>query len=325
MTSDRLRVLLTRRWPEAAENYLAERYDVTHNREDTPMTADELARAFEAYDVICPTVSDNIDTDVIGAAPLRTRLLANFGVGFDHIDIAACKAAKIAVTNTPGVLTDATADLAMTLMLMAARRAGEGERELRDGRWTGWRPTHLMGRELSGKSLGLVGFGRIAQATAHRAHHGFGMKILYYSRSAATPEIERNLSAKRLDTLEDLLRQSDVTSLHVPGGAETKNMIGATEIASMKPGAILVNTARGGVIDHDVLAAALKSGALGAAGLDVYPAEPAVPPSLLALDKAVLLPHLGSATVETREAMGLRAAANVDAFASGSPLPDRIA
>lgn len=325
MTSDRLRVLLTRRWPEAAESYLAERYDVTLNPEDTPMSAEALAQAFDAYDVICPTVSDTIDTSAIGSSPRRTRLLANFGVGFDHIDIDACKKAKIAVTNTPGVLTDATADLAVTLMLMTARRAGEGERELRDGRWTGWRPTHLMGRELSGKSLGLVGFGRIAQATAHRAHHGFGMKILYYSRSAATAETEKNLSAKRVETLEELLRQSDVISLHVPGGAETKNMIGAKEIAFMKPGAILINTARGGVIDHDALAAALQSGALGAAGLDVYPAEPAVPPSLLALDNAVLLPHLGSATVETREAMGLRAATNVDAFASGSPFPDRIA
>ncbi|WP_375203374.1 2-hydroxyacid dehydrogenase [Hyphococcus sp.] len=325
MTSDRLRVLLTRRWPEAAESYLAERYDVTFNPEDTLMSADALAQAFDAYDVICPTVSDNIDTSVIGSSPRRTRLLANFGVGFDHIHIDACKKAKIAVTNTPGVLTDATADLAMTLILMTARRAGEGERELRDGRWTGWRPTHLIGRELSGKALGLVGFGRIAQATAHRAHHGFGMKILYYSRSATTAETEKNLSAKRMETLEELLRQSDVISLHVPGGAETKNMIGAKEIAFMNPGAILINTARGGVIDHDALAAALKSGALAAAGLDVYPAEPAVPPSLLALDNAVLLPHLGSATVETREAMGLRAAANVDAFASGSPLPDRIA
>ncbi|MFC2950429.1 2-hydroxyacid dehydrogenase [Marinicaulis aureus] len=325
MTAKRLRVLVTRRWPEAAEHYLTERYEVTLNAEDAPMSPARLAQAFDEYDVICPTVSDKIDADIIGAAPRLTRLLANFGVGFDHIDIAACKAANVAVTNTPGVLTDATADLAMALILTAARRTGEGERELRDGRWSGWRPTHLMGRSLSGKTLGLVGFGRIAQATAHRAHHGFGMNILYYSRSAAAPDVERGLGANRMATLEELLRRSDVVSLHVPGGAETSNMIGAKEIAAMKPGAILVNTARGGVIDHDALAAALKSGALSAAGLDVYPAEPVVPASLLGLENVVLLPHLGSATVETREAMGLRAAANVNAFASGSPLPDRIA
>ena len=325
MTAERLRVLVTRRWPDAAEQYLAERYDVTLNAEDAAMSPAQLAQAFDAYDIICPTVSDKIDAGVIGSAPRRTRLLANFGVGFDHIDIAACKTANVAVTNTPGVLTDATADLAMALILTAARRTGEGERELRDGRWSGWRPTHLMGRSLSGKTLGLVGFGRIAQATAHRAHHGFGMNILYYSRSAAAQDIQKKLGAKRMASLEELLHQSDVVSLHVPGGAETNNMIGAKEIASMKPGAILVNTARGGVIDHEALAAALESGALGAAGLDVYPAEPIVPASLLALENVVLLPHLGSATEETREAMGLRAASNVDAFASGSPLPDRIA
>lgn len=325
MTAERLRVLVTRRWPDAAENYLAERYEVTLNPDDEAMSPGQLTQAFDDYDVICPTVSDKIDAGVIGSTPRRTLLLANFGVGFDHIDIAACKTANIAVTNTPGVLTDATADLAMTLMLTAARRTGEGERELRDGRWSGWRPTHLMGRSLSGKTLGLVGFGRIAQATAHRAHHGFGMNILYYSRSAATQDTEKKVGAKRIESLEDLFQQSDVVSLHVPGGTETANMIGGKEIASMRPGAILINTARGGVIDHDALATALKSGALSAAGLDVYPAEPIVPAPLLGLENVVLLPHLGSATRETREAMGLRAAANIDAFAFGSPLPDRIA
>ncbi len=320
----RLRLLVTRRWPKAAERYLAERYDAAFNHDDAPITQKVLSQAFDDYDVICATVSDRIDAAVIGDAPRRARLLANFGVGYDHIDLASCKAAGVAVTNTPGVLTDATADLAMTLMLMAARRAGEGERELRAGKWTGWRPTHLMGRQLSGKVLGLVGFGRIAQATAKRAHHGFGMDILYYSRSAAPENIEKSLNAKRMKSLEELMRSSDVVSLHVPGGAETHNMIGLKELAAMKRGAILVNTARGGVVDHEALAATLKSGRIAAAGLDVYPAEPEIPAKLLQLENAVLLPHLGSATEETREAMGLRAAKNVDAFAAGAPLPDRV-
>ncbi|WP_428410288.1 2-hydroxyacid dehydrogenase [Hyphococcus sp.] len=324
MTEKRLRLLVTRRWPEAAESYLAERYDAVFNSNDGPMTQEALSQAFDAYDVICPTVSDKIDAAIIGTAPQRTRLLANFGVGYDHIDLAACKTAGVAVTNTPGVLTDATADLAMTLMLMAARRAGEGERELRAGNWTGWRPTHLTGRQLSGKVLGLVGFGRIAQAVAKRAHHGFGMDILYYSRSVAQEAVEKDLSAKRVNSLEALLEQSDVVSLHVPGGAETQNMIGAEQIAAMKRSAILINTARGGVIDHDALALALKSGVIATAGLDVYPAEPKIPAELLEMENIVLLPHLGSATVETREAMGMRAAKNVDAFAAGAPLPDRV-
>lgn len=324
MTKNRLRVLITRRWPTPVEQYLAERYDMTFNQNDTAMTAGDLHNAFDDYDVICPTVSDKIDASVIGAAARRTRLLANFGVGFDHIDIAACKSAGITVSNTPGVLTDATADLALTLMLMASRRAGEGERELRAGQWTGWRPTHMLGKLLTGKTLGLVGFGRIAQATAKRAHDGFGMNILYFSRSSGPENAVQALGATRCETLNELLQQSDVVSLHIPGGAETQNLIGSTELASMKYDAILINTARGGVVDHDALASALTSGSLFAAGLDVYPEEPAIPEALRALRNVVLLPHLGSATEETRTAMGIRAAANVDAFASGEALPDSI-
>lgn len=322
--SDKLRILLTRRWPAAVERCLGERFDVVFNETDEPMTADALRRAFDDYDVVCPTVSDTMDAVVIGDAKRRAGLIANYGVGFDHIDIDACRKIGLPVTNTPGVLTDATADLAVTLMLMAARRAGEGERELRSGRWTGWRPTHLLGRSVTGKTLGLVGFGRIAQATARRAHFGFCMKIVYFSRSEGPADVVAGLDARRADTLSDLLAQSDVVSLHVPGGAETSGMIGADELSRMKPGAILVNTARGGVIDHDALAQSLASGALGGAGLDVYPDEPAVPTSLLALENAVLSPHLGSATQETREAMGMRAVANVEAYAAGAPLPDRV-
>jgi lactate dehydrogenase-like 2-hydroxyacid dehydrogenase len=297
---------------------------VVLNPDDKPLGAADLARAMGEFDVLCPTVSDRIDASAIGGGG-RVRLIANYGVGFDHIDLAAAKAKGIAVTNTPGVLTDATADIAMTQLLMAARRAGEGERELRDGRWTGWRPTHLIGSALKGKVLGLVGMGRIAVATARRARHGFGMRIAYYGRHVCDPAVEAELGADFFPELHGLLRASDFVSLHVPGGAETANMIDAAAIAAMKPGSYLINTARGGVLDHEALADALNRGHLAGAGLDVFPHEPEVPDALLGLENVVLLPHLGSATSETRIAMGMKALANIEAFAKGEPLPDRIA
>ncbi len=229
------------------------------------------------------------------------------------------------VSNTPGVLTDATADIALTLLLMAARRAGEGERELREGRWSGWRPTHLIGSALNGKVLGLVGMGRIAVATARRAKHGFGMKIAYYGRRECDPAVAAELDAKFYPDLHALLGAADFVSLHVPGGAETANLIDAAALAAMKQGGYLVNTARGGIVDHAALAEALGSGRLAGAGLDVYPHEPQVPQALLELENVVLLPHLGSANGETRVAMGMKALANVEAFAAGAPLPDRVA
>lgn len=317
-----MRVLVTRRWPEPVERALAERFDVVLNDGDRPLSQSELASAMGEFDVLAPTVSDRIDAEVIAGGE-RCRLIANYGVGFDHIEIAAAKAKGIAVTNTPGVLTDATADLALTLILMAARRAGEGERELRAGNWSGWRPTHLIGSALKDKVLGVVGFGRIGQATAERAKHGFGMRIAYYARS---PKKEAEaLGAEYFPTLPDLLAKSDFVSLHVPGGAETENLIDAKALARMKSGSFLINTARGGVVNHQALADALKSGHLAGAGLDVYPNEPEVPKALLDLENVVLLPHLGSANAETREAMGMRALANIEAFVAGKTLPDRVA
>lgn len=319
-----MRILVTRRWPAEVERALQDKFEVTLNATDRPLSQAELARAMGEYDVLCPTVSDKIDADVMTGS-CRVKLIANYGVGFDHIDLGAAKARDIAVTNTPGVLTDATADIALTLLLMAARRAGEGERELRDGRWSGWRPTHLIGSALKGKVLGLVGMGRIAIATARRAKHGFGMKIAYYGRRECEPEIAAELGAEFYPSLHTLLRGSDFVSLHVPGGAATANLIDAEAIAQMKPGSYLINTARGGIVDHDALADALDSGHLAGAGLDVYPHEPQVPRALLGLENVVLLPHLGSANAETRIAMGMKALANVEAFASDTPLPDRIA
>jgi lactate dehydrogenase-like 2-hydroxyacid dehydrogenase len=320
----RLRVLVTRRWPAEVERALAERFDAVLNEADEPLSQAELARAMDEFDVLCPTVSDRIDAAVIGAGH-RVRLIANYGVGFDHIDLAAAKAKHIAVSNTPGVLTDATGDIAMTLLLMAARRAGEGERELRSGQWSGWRPTHMVGSALKGKVLGLVGMGRIAIATARRAKHGFGMRIAYYGRRECEPAVAAELEAEFHDDLHRLLAASDFVSLHVPGGAETANLIDSAALAAMKPGAYLINTARGGIVDHGALAEALRSGRLAGAGLDVYPQEPHVPEALLGLENAVLLPHLGSANAETRIAMGMKALANVKAFAKDEPLPDRVA
>lgn len=303
---------------------MQERFDTVLNGTDRPFNSTELAQAATEFDVLCPTVSDRIDAAVISGGD-RLKLIANYGVGFDHIDIAAAKAKGIAVSNTPGVLTDATADIAMTLLLMAARRAGEGERELRAGQWTGWRPTHLIGSSLKGKVLGLVGMGRIAMATARRARYGFGMRIAYYGRRECDPAIAAELEAEFFPDLRALLGASDFVSLHVPGGAQTANLIDGAALAAMKPGSYLINTARGGVVDHAALAEALRSGWLAGAGLDVYPQEPRVPEALLEIENVVLLPHLGSADAETRIAMGMKAMANVEAFAKGEPLPDRVA
>lgn len=319
-----MRVLVTRRWPDEVERALRERFEVVLNEADRALNAAELAQAMGEFDVICPTVSDKIDAEVIDGGD-RVKLIANYGVGFDHIDLAAARAKGIAVTNTPGVLTDATADIAMTLLLMAARRAGQAERELRAGRWRGWRPTHLIGSSLKDKVLGLVGMGRIAIATARRAHHGFGMRIAYYARRECDPAVAEELEAAFHPELISLLGASDFVSLHVPGGTETAKLIDAAALAAMQPGSYLINTARGGIVDHDALAEALRSGQLAGAGLDVYPHEPQVPEALLDLENAVLLPHLGSANIETRIAMGMKALANIEAFARGEPMPDRIA
>lgn len=324
ITSQRPRLLVTRRLPEAVEAHLSARFEADFNADDTPLGRAALADAMTRYDAILPTITDRLDAELLAVPGATVRILGNFGAGFEHIDLAAARAAGIAVTNTPDALTDATADLAILLMLMAARRAGEGERELRDGRWTGWRPTHLIGQGVTAKTLGLVGFGRIAQATAKRAR-AFGMRIRYVSRTRASETIEAACDATPADTLEALAAEADVLSLHVPGGAATRHLIDAPLLARMKPHAILINTARGPVVDEAALAEALTQGRLSAAGLDVYEREPAVHPALLACERAVLLPHLGSATIETRTAMGMQAAASLEAFFDGREPPNRVA
>ena len=321
----RPKVLLTRRWPSPVEHRLAERYDVWINQADEPLGADALADALKTQDAVCPTVSDVLDAAVLecsrgGAA----KILGNYGVGVNHIDLEAARGLGLVVTNTPDVLTDATAELAILLMLMAARRAGEGERELRGGRWIGWRPTHMVGAQVTGKTLGVIGFGRIGQAAARKAHHGLGMRILYHSRRRADPQVEAETNAVFCETLDELLAEADVVSLHMPGGAETRHLIDARRLSLMKPSAILINTARGPVVDEAALTAALAERRIAAAGLDVYEREPAVTPGLVALENVVLLPHLGSATAETRIAMGMKVADNLDAFFDGREPPDRV-
>lgn len=319
----RPRVIVTRRWPAAAEAELGRRFDVVLNEADRPFSRAELARALEEADALCPTVTDRVDAELLSTPGLRTRLIANIAVGYNNIDVAAAARAGIAVTNTPGVLTDCTADLAMTLILMTARRAGEGERELRAGDWQQWSPTHLLGRKVTGRTLGIIGAGRIGLATAARAHHGFGMKILLHSRSAVAAAERAALDAQQCG-FEELLARSDFVSLHCPSTAETRHLIDAAALARMQSHAILVNTARGDVVDEAALVAALGDGVIGGAGLDVYEREPEVSPGLLGLPNVTLLPHMGSATEETRTAMGLCAVSNVTAFFAGEPLPNRV-
>jgi lactate dehydrogenase-like 2-hydroxyacid dehydrogenase len=324
-SSSRPRVLATRRWPDAAEQKLDAHFDVVRNDSDVPLSRADLAQAMCEFDALAPTITDKIDAEMIGQPDRRVKIIASFGVGFEHIDIGAAKDAGVVVTNTPGVLTDATADIALTLLLMAARRAGEGERELRAGKWIGWRPTHLLGHALKGRTLGLVGFGRIGQATAERAHHGFGMKIAYFARREAPTDISGPLDAVWYPDLGELLATSDFVSLHVPGGPETRHLIDAAAFERMQDHAILINTARGDVVDEKALVTALRDGVIAGAALDVYQGEPNVSPDLIALENAVLLPHLGSATTETRNAMGFKVIDNLIAWFGGETPPNRIA
>jgi lactate dehydrogenase-like 2-hydroxyacid dehydrogenase len=261
---------------------------------------------------------------VLAAQPLRTRILANYGVGFNHIDTAAAQARGLVVTNTPDVLTDDTADDAVMLMLMVARRAGEGERQVRAGAWTGWRPTHLLGTRVSGKTLGLIGLGRIGRAVAHRAHHGFGMRVLFHDPVPPPVAVLAELGAEPRASVDDVLREADFVSIHSPATPATRHLIDARRLALMKPGAFLINTARGDIVDEAALVAALKRGTIAGAALDVYEREPEVTRDLLAMEQVVLFPHLGSATSETRVAMGLRALENLKAFFAGLPPRDRV-
>ncbi|WAR46478.1 2-hydroxyacid dehydrogenase [Methylomonas rapida] len=319
------KVLVSRRWPASVEAKLQQLYDVTLNLDDHPFSADEFKYALQHYDAVCPTVCDSLPAEVLNVPNKRCKILGNFGVGYNHIDIAAAKQQGLIVTNTPGVLTESTADIAMTLLLMSARRGAEGDRLVRSGQWTGWCPTQLMSSDVTGATLGLIGFGRIAQAMARKAHHGFDMKILYFKPTPADQAVVEDLQAIRCDSLEELLPQCDYVSLHCPGGSDTRHLINAERLSLMKPSAHLINTARGDVVDSQALIEALQERRIAGAGLDVYENEPNIDPGFLTLDNVSLLPHLGSATIATRTAMGEKVLANLQAYFAGEELPDRVA
>jgi lactate dehydrogenase-like 2-hydroxyacid dehydrogenase len=323
--TERPTVVVTRRLPGEVEDELNRDFDARLNRDDRPLGPAGLQEALRTADALLCTVTDRLTADILAAEPLRARLLANFGVGFNHIDIAAAKARGLAVSNTPDVLTEATADIAMTLLLMVTRRAGEGERHVRCGAWTGWRPTHMMGTQVSGKTLGLVGMGRIARAVARRAHAGFGMRVIFHDPYPPSAAEAAALGAEPRERVEQVLGEADFVSLHCPATPETRHLMNRERLAQMRRSAFLINTARGDVVDEAALVEALSDGTIAGAGLDVFEREPQISPALLAMENVVLLPHLGSATTETRIAMGRRAVENLRLFFSGAPLRDPVA
>ncbi|CUH76234.1 Glycerate dehydrogenase [Tritonibacter multivorans] len=315
------RVLITRPMTEAVTARAVSEFSAEIRAATTPMTRAEIVASLQDYDLVVPTLGDLFTAEVFAAAPNpRCRLLANFGVGYNHIDVAAAQAAGVAVSNTPGAVTDATADIALTLMLMTARRAGEGERLVRSGAWQGWHPTQMLGMHLTGKRLGVVGLGRIGDAIARRAHFGFGMEIAYVARSPKAT----TYPAERAADLRALAATVDVLVLAVPGGDDTRHLINADVLAAMKPSALLINIARGEVVDEAALIAALETGQIAGAGLDVYEFEPKVPEALRAMEQVTLLPHLGTATEEVRSAMGHMALDNLAAHLTGRDLPNRV-
>ena len=318
-------VVVTRRLPARVEERPGLEFEVRLNADDHAFSSAELEEALRSADALLPTVSDRLTAQVLAAEPLRTRVIANYGVGFNHIDIAAAQARGLVVTNTPDVLTDDTADEAILLMLMVARRAGEGERHVRAGAWTGWRPTHMLGTRVSGKTLGLIGLGRIGRAVAHRARHGFDMRVIFHDPYPPPAAVVTELGAVPRTTVADVLREADFVSLHSPATPETRHLIDARRLGLMKRSAFLINNARGDIVDEAALVTALNQRTIAGAGLDVYEREPTVTAELLALENVVLLPHLGSATQETRVAMGLRALENLTAFFAGAPPRDRVA
>jgi len=317
------KVIVTRRLPMPIEQRMAELFRTTLNPRDIPMDRAALAAAMADCDVLVPTLSDQIDSELIAAAGPSLKLIANFGNGVDHIDLKAARAKGIIVTNTPGVLTQDAADMAMALLLCVPRRLVEGERLVRSGSWSGWSPTSMLGHRIHGKTLGIVGMGRIGQAIALRAR-GFGLSIRYHNRHRLPDVVERAVDATFDESLDDLLGASDFVSINCPHNAETHNLIDTACIAQMRPGACLINVARGEIVDEGALVDALESGRIAGAGLDVHAHEPAVDQRLLALPNVVLLPHMASATIEAREATGEKVIANIRMWSDGHRPPDQV-
>ena len=316
-------VIITRKLPEPIETRMMELFDTRLNADDLPFGESELVEAFGEADIVVPTVTDRIDRKIIDAAGPALKLIASFGTGIDHIDLDAAHERGIVVTNTPGVLTEETADMTMAIILAVARRLIEGERMIREGRWEGWGPTLLLGQRLSGKRLGIIGMGRIGQAVARRAR-GFGLSIHYHNRNRVHPEIEAELEATYWESLDQMLARMDVVSVNCPHTPATYHLLSARRLKLLQPHAFVVNTARGEIIDEEALVKMLRDSELASAGLDVYEHEPVINPELLKLKNLVLLPHMASATIEGRIAMGERVLVNIKTFVDGHTPPDRV-
>ncbi|MBX7493202.1 D-glycerate dehydrogenase [Qipengyuania sp. 1NDW9] len=317
------RVVVTRRLGPVVEDRMGDLFEVSLNATDLPLTREQLIEAMQDCDVLVPTVTDRIDAELIEKAGDNLRLIANFGAGTEHIDLKAAAARNIMVTNTPGVFTDDTADITMAGIIGVPRRVREGVELIRSGEWTGWAPTAMLGRKLGGKVLGIVGMGRIGQAVAHRAR-AFGLQIAYHNRKRLPEAIERMFAATFVENLDDLVAQADILTLHCPSSPNTRHIIDARRIGLMKEGASLINTARGDLVDQEALIAALETGHLAGAGLDVYPDEPNVDRRLIGHPNVMTLPHIGSATREGREESGMKVIANIRMWADGHRPPDQV-
>lgn len=323
MPSKKLKVVVTRKLPAPIETRMKELFDTTLNGDDTPMSKEQLRAAMQTADVLVPTVTDDIDAGLLAAAGDQLRLIAQFGAGVDNIDVQSAVQRGITVTNTPGVLTDDTADVAMALILAVPRRLHEGVQIMESGDFDGWTPTWMLGRRLAGKRLGIIGMGRIGQAVARRAK-AFGLQIHYHNRKPVSPRIEEILEATYWDNLDQMLARVDIVSINCPHTPATFHLLNARRLELMKPESYIVNTARGEVIDEAALARAIKAGQIAGAGLDVFEREPSVNEDLKNLPNVVLLPHMGSATVEGRVEMGEKVIINIKTFADGHRPPDRV-
>lgn len=320
---ERPRVAVTRKLLPQIEARMAELFDCRFNEDDHEMSADEIVEAMQDADILVPTVTDRIDAELIARTPASVKMFANFGAGVNHIDLAAAKAKGILVTNTPGVFTDDTADLTMALILNVPRRLGEGHRLMRSGEWKGWTPTGMLGHRIGGKTLGIIGYGRIGEAVALRAR-AFGLNILYNKRHRLPASVEDEMGVTFEPDLDRLVAKSDIISLHCPLTAETQKLMSRERIGMMKRDAYLINSSRGELVDEDALIEALTRGRIAGAGLDVYNHEPAIDPRFLAILNVILLPHLGSATYEGREASGEKVIANIRIFSDGHRPPDQV-
>ncbi|MCC6787253.1 MAG: D-glycerate dehydrogenase [Hyphomonadaceae bacterium] len=323
MSSKQLKVVVTRRLPDPVETRLKELFDAELNHEDKPFTAEELVAAVQRADVLVPTVTDRIDSRILSRAGEQLRLIAQFGAGVDNIDVATAVQRGITVTNTPGVLTEDTADMTMALILAVPRRIVEGVKIIEQDKFTGWSPTWMMGRRITGKRLGIIGMGRIGQAVARRAK-AFGLQIHYHNRRKVAAHIEGELDATYWDSLDQMLSRMDIVSVNCPHTPATYHLLSSRRLALLKPHAYIVNTARGEVIDEGSLARMLEKGELAGAGLDVFENEPAINPKLKKLANVVLLPHMGSGTIEGRIDMGEKVIINIKTFADGHKPPDRV-